>query len=55
MSDYPRLVLARVLVRTSVWTTMQRLGVDDRVGADNIHVPVRAAVRAGAGQQTTRG
>ena len=37
-----RLVMARV--RTSVRTTMQRLGVEDRIGAGNIHLTVRAAV-----------
>jgi sulfate permease, SulP family len=41
-----RLVMARV--RTSVRTTMQRLGVEDRIGAGNIHLTVRAAVRATA-------
>jgi len=35
-------------VRTTVRTTMQRLGVEDRIGAGNIHLTVRAAVRANA-------
>ena len=34
---------------------MPRLGVEDRVGAENIHLPVRAAVRADGGHQTTPG
>jgi hypothetical protein len=51
--DYRRLVLARV--GTTVRTTMPRLGVEDRVGAENIHLPVPAAVRAGGGHRTTPG
>jgi hypothetical protein len=34
---------------------MPRAGVEDRAGAGNIHLPVRAAVRVGAGHQTTPG
>jgi SulP family sulfate permease len=47
-----RLVLARI--RTTVRTTMQRLGVEDRLGVENIDLTVRAAVHA-AGQETTFG
>jgi hypothetical protein len=43
--DYRRLVLARV--GTTVRTTMPHLGVEDPAGTENIHLPVRAAVRAG--------
>ena len=46
-----RLVMARV--RTAVRTTMQRLGVEDRLGAGNIHLTVRGAVRAAVGSRTT--
>ena len=48
-----RLVMARV--RASVLTTMQRLGIEDRLGADNIHLDVRAAVRAVARSETIPG
>jgi SulP family sulfate permease len=46
---HTRLVLARV--RTTVRTTMQRLGVEERVGAQNIHLTVRGAVRASTGHE----
>jgi SulP family sulfate permease len=39
-----RLVMARV--RTSLRTTLRQLGVEDRLGAGNIHLSVRDAVRA---------
>jgi SulP family sulfate permease len=48
-----RLVMARV--RASVRTTMRRLGIEDRLGAGNIHLTVRAAVRAAAGHETIPG
>src|ERR687893_3269371 len=47
-----RLVLARV--RTSLRTTLRRLGVEDRLGADNVHLSVRGAVRS-AGDQVPGG
>ena len=47
-----RFVMARV--RASVRTTMQRLGVEDRLGPENIHLTIRAAVRA-AGHETIPG
>jgi SulP family sulfate permease len=47
-----RLVLARV--RTSLRTTLRRLGVEDRLGADNVHLSVRGAVRS-AGDQVAGG
>jgi hypothetical protein len=34
---------------------MQRLGVEDRLGVENIHLTVRAAVRAAAQETTLRG
>jgi sulfate permease, SulP family len=37
-----RFVMARV--RSSVRTTMRRLGVEDRIGAENIHLHIRGAV-----------
>jgi SulP family sulfate permease len=39
-----RFAMARV--RTTVRTTMQRLGVEQRIGAVNIHLTIQAAVRA---------
>ena len=48
-----RLAMARV--RSAVRTTMQRLGVEERLGADNIHLDVRAAVRAAGGSPTIPG
>jgi SulP family sulfate permease len=48
-----RLVMARV--RSAVRTTIQRLGVEERLGADNIHLEVRAAVRAAGGSPTIPG
>ncbi|TFV92959.1 SulP family inorganic anion transporter [Blastococcus sp. CT_GayMR20] len=48
-----RLVMARV--RRTVRMTMQRLGVEERVGTQNIHLTVRAAVRAGARSETIPG
>jgi SulP family sulfate permease len=33
-------------VRTTVRTTMQRLGLEHRVGAGNIHLTIQDAVRA---------
>jgi len=48
-----RFVMARV--RTSVRTTMRRLGVEERIGADNIHLTVQAAVRATADHETMPG
>jgi SulP family sulfate permease len=48
-----RLVLARV--RRTVRTTMQRLGVEERVGAQNIHLTVRAAVRTSSRRETIPG
>ena len=48
-----RLVMARV--RTAVRTTMQRLGVEERLGAENIHLTVRGAVRAAVGSETIPG
>ncbi|GAB3308107.1 SulP family inorganic anion transporter [Geodermatophilus aquaeductus] len=47
-----RLVLARV--RTSLRTTLRRLGVEDRLGADNVHLSVRGAVHS-AGDQVPGG
>src|SRR5918997_1703215 len=47
-----RLVLARV--RTSLRTTLRRLGVEDRLGADNVHLRVRGAVHS-AGDQVPGG
>jgi SulP family sulfate permease len=48
-----RLIVARV--RRSVRTTMQRLGVEDRLGADIIHLHVRAVVHAAVGSETIPG
>jgi SulP family sulfate permease len=42
-----RLVLARV--RTSLQTTLRRLGVEDRIGTVNIHLSVRGAVNSASG------
>jgi sulfate permease, SulP family len=42
-----RFAMARV--RTTVRTTMQHLGVEDRVGEANIHLTIRGAVGAAAG------
>ena len=47
-----RLVMARL--RTTVRATMQRLGVVDRLGAENFHLSVRGAVRA-TGHETIPG
>ena len=38
----------------TVRTTMQRLGVEERLGAENIHFSVRGAVRA-AGHEAIPG
>jgi sulfate permease, SulP family len=43
-----RLVLARV--RTSLRTTLRRLGVEDRIGPGNIHLSVRGAVDGAPGR-----
>jgi SulP family sulfate permease len=48
-----RFVMARV--RTSLRTMMRMLGVEDRIGAENIHLTVQAAVRATAGHETMPG
>jgi SulP family sulfate permease len=36
-------------------TTMRRLGVEDRLGAENIHLSVRGAVRGIADRETMPG
>jgi SulP family sulfate permease len=43
-----RLVLARV--RTSVRTTLRRLGVEERIGAEHIYLSIRGAVASAAGE-----
>jgi SulP family sulfate permease len=48
-----RLVMARV--RASLRTTMRRLGVEDRLGAENVHLSVRGAVRDIADEETMPG
>jgi sulfate permease, SulP family len=48
-----RLALARV--RTSLRTTLRRLGVEDRLGTENIHLSVREAVGSASGRAPSLG
>jgi hypothetical protein len=50
--DLDRRAIGLVLasVRTSVLTTLRRLGLEDRLGARNIHLSIRGAVSGVTGQ-----